>query len=111
MVLLAIDSLVAFEPFAGLVLIVRLENPVQRMHLDHVHVRQSGGKSAVGNSVAVFVEKDLSQVRMILLHEFFAAIVPQREPGDLHFGIVVVRRPAAILRPRLVNQREGIVMI
>ena len=48
---------------------------------------------------------------MVDLHELVRPAVPHRQPLDLHHRIDVVVRAATVLRARMGNEREGVLMV
>ena len=83
-----------------------------RMDLDAINVAEHSLKSAIGRAVGVAVAEHLDEVRVVHLNDLLSAVIPQSQPLDLRQGAVVVRdRPAAILRKRLLEDREGILVI
>ena len=48
---------------------------------------------------------------MVPLNDLVGAVIPERQPLDLHQRIDIGSRPAPILSSRCVFQRKGILMI
>lgn len=97
----ALEALVRFQT----------QHVLNRMDFDHVHEGERTGKTLVRFSVAIAVEEKPTDVRVILLNEFLAAIVPQRDAFNLSLGIHVGDRRAAVLRAGPMDQREHILMV
>src|SRR5688572_11934896 len=80
------------------------------MDLNDVHVGEHF-ESTVRLAVAVAVEQQVAQVRVVLLDELFATTVPQSESSDLLFDTGIGLGATAVLRARFLLQREGVLMI
>ena len=48
----------------------------RRMDLDDIHIGEHAGKTAVWLAIAIAVIQQVAQVRVVLLHQLIAAIVP-----------------------------------
>ena len=88
------------------------EDFVGRMDLDTIDEAEHSLESAIGRAVGVAVAEHLDEVRVVHLDNLLGAVIPQSQPLDLRQGAVVVMdRPATILRKRLLDDREGVLVI
>ena len=88
-----------------------VEDLVRRMNLDHVDMPVHAREASVGIAVAIAVTEHPADVGMIDLDEFFTAAVPQRQPFDLHRGVVVKGRAASVLAIGPHDQRKRILVV
>ena len=88
-----------------------VEDRVERMDLDDVHLPVHAREAGVGTAVAVAVAEHPADVGMIDLDELLAGAVPEGQPFDLDLGIIVGGGRAVILGVGPHDQREGILVI
>ncbi len=88
------------------------EDLLQGMHLDHVDETEHRLEPGVGSAIGVSITEHLHEVGVVHLHHLARAVIPESEPFDLGHGIVVVHdRPTAVLGVRMLDEREGILVI